>query len=236
MPISKKYFFDEKGDARMEVQNMPHWDALERYIFLLSRSSLPADKPWNILDIGSHTGGLLRSMSRSTRGMKIASLAGVEPLEAARTEAQAKIPAGTFYPTLRDVPDQSTDVIISNESLYLIENLDEFASELKRILRPDGGAFIALGSHAENTAWLRWRNRLGELYGHTSYVHQPMDILDSGSRAGFDMEVDLLHHETKESRRYSPSEDGWGEFVSVEEMRKFPLWKYLFIFYPKRSL
>lgn len=231
------YFFDEAGDDRMVNQNRGNWEALMRLIKAeaiktdpMGRPALP-NKPWNILDIGCHTGGLLFLLDLN---FKIASLNGVEPLPNARERANYFLPKANFYESIRDVPSQSADLIVSHETLYLVENIYTWAPELKRILRPDGGAFIALGSHSENTAWLRWRTQLEKKYGHISYVHKPMVILRVGEDAGFDMELHRLHPDLKKSFRYSPPEDGWGEFISAEEALEFQRQKYVFVFYPKR--
>lgn len=225
-------FFDVEGDKRMEEQNQPAWDALIQHI--QAASQFLTKRGWSVLDWGCHTGGLLQKMSQQL-SHEIEHITGVEPLDKARKQACTRLPEAVFWPTLADVPTQSIDVLVSHEVLYLIE-LDKFLSELKRILRPKGGAFIALGSHGENSAWMRWRNVLRDQYGHISYVHQPMDILKHGNEAGFDMETtQLWSNKHLEPLRYSPPEDGWGEFKSVREMLEFRHNKLLFIFYPRQA-
>jgi SAM-dependent methyltransferase len=230
-PTQSDTFFDEAGDRRMEEQNVRNWAAIVDHISSATES-LPG-RPWNVLDFGCHTGGLLR-MLQSRPGIKPRSFAGVEPLKGPRSVAERLFPGGNFFSSITDVPDECCDVVVSHEALYLVEDLPGWVRELKRILHPDGGAFIALGSHGENTAWLRWREKLERLYGHVSRVHHPMEILRQGEQAGFDMEIGHLHLRESGTRRYSHPEDGWGEFDSVEEMLDFDRQKLLFVFYPKR--
>lgn len=232
-----RYFFDQAGDQRMEDQNVVNWVALIKLIANEARKADPEGRPalpnkgWDILDIGCHTGRLLKFLDGSG---KASSITGVEPIFNVRETAEHRLPKGEFFQEIGQVQNQSVDLVVSHEALYLVPDLSELMRQLKRILRPDGGAFIALGSHSENTAWLRWRGELKKKYGHISYIHEPMNILQTGTEAGFEMELHRLHPEPQTSLRYSPAEDGWGEFLSAEEALDFQQQKYVFVFYPKR--
>lgn len=235
--LMNKYFFDQAGDERMEKQNLPNWQAIARLIECEAHHSL-TKRPWDILDIGCHTGGLLHILNkkfgmRLNGGSMVASLTGVEPIQLVREKAQQRLPYANFYDQIENVPTQSVDLIVGNEFLYLVKDLREWCAQLRRILRPEGGAYIVLGSHGENTAWIRWRERLQEQYDHVSYKYYPMQILNVGDKAGFEMELHRLHSQPISSRRYSPPENGWGEFVSAEEMLNFQNQKYVFVFYPR---
>ncbi len=244
----KEYFFNQIGDARMETQNSGNWTALTNHLWAtVDRGDSLPNRALDIIDIGCHTGGLLAlldkervrsdaGVSRSHQDGRVRSLAGVQPLDGPRQRAEDRLPKAKFYADITDVPSGSVDVVLSHEMLYLIghDALGIWMDDLRRILRPEGGAFISLGSHAENTAWMRWRPRLEELYGHVSEAHDPMYILREGQLAGFDMELHRLHPEPVTSRRYSSPEDGWGEFVSAEEMLGFQQKKLVFVCYPNR--
>lgn len=234
----KRYFFDAEGDLRMEAQNEENWEFLADLVEKSGQEVDPRNKlslpngRWDILDIGCHASGLLEIFDQRGLGKN---LFGIEPLPNIRRMAEARLPGGKFFGNLDQVPDQSVDLVVSHETLYLVPSLYSWLIELKRILRPDGGAFISLGSHSENTAWMRWRMTLEKKYGHISYPHQPIDILRMGAYAGFDMELHrLIPDDHLSSTRYSPSEDGWGEFLSAKEALEFRQQKYVFVFYPKR--
>jgi SAM-dependent methyltransferase len=236
-----KTFFDSAGDQRMERQNISSWEALVEHVraALANGNSLP-ERPWDVLDIGCHRGGLLSCFSRGfvPWSRYIKNFYGVEPIKAARRDAERYFSRhfrkSAFFQEIQEVPNKSVDVVISHEVLYLIPNLPAWMRELRRIMRPDGGAFIALGSHGENTAWLRWRHRLRELYGHEFFEYMPMEILDMGVEAGFDMELARLFPKPRRTMRYSPPENGWGEFLSAEEALSHGDQKLLFTFYPQR--
>ncbi|MDO8424954.1 MAG: methyltransferase domain-containing protein [bacterium] len=227
-----EFFFDEQGDRRMEQQNREHWKALAELIAQAIRQDrLP--HTLDVLDIGCHAGGLLLQLFerlRANNKHEIARVAGVEPIADVRRRAAECFGEAQFFPTLQDVPDQYAHLVVSHESLYLVPDLAEWVRQLKRVLRPKGRAFIALGCHGENTAWLRWRVPLVKLYGHHSYVHHPMEILQAGADAGFAMELHRLYPQPKQSMRYSPPEDGWGEFISAQEMLEHARQKYVFVF------
>jgi len=219
----------------MEQQNLQNWRALVNLVRVAYADgrSLPR-APWDVLDIGSHTGGLLSMFLLSLDRGNVKSLAGVEPILEARKTSGHRLENSSFFGTIEEVPSQSVDIVVSHETIYLVPDLPGWMQELKRILRPTGGAFIALGSHGENDAWLRWKYRLEELYDHKSFEYQPMEILEMGHAAGFDMELSRLFPEPRRSMRYSPPEDGWGEFNSAEEALGHRDKKLVFTFYPKR--
>lgn len=226
-------FFDEKGDARMEHQNRAAWYAITQYV-IDAQAELPR-RTWDVLDWGCHSGGLLEHMTDEF-GSRIRKATGVDPDHDAMAEARTRLKdlqEKDFCPNLINVPDKSIDVFVSHEVLYLVK-LQWFLKELKRVLRPEGAAFVALGSHGENVAWMRWHETLASKYGHVSYVHYPLDILEQGNTAGFHMEFQRLWRAGyPEMLRYSPPEDKWGEFLTIEEALAFRDAKLIFQFWPK---
>lgn len=233
--MDKKYFFGTAlGDARMEKQNVGNWEAILKHVRDADAegNSIPKNS-WRVLDIGCHTGGMMKLFKDQLCG-QIKTMIGVEPLDEARFRAKSLLPLDQFHEKIEDVPSQAADIVVSHEALYLVQDLQSWMFQLKRVLNPDGAAFIVLGSHGENTWWLRQRKRLDDLYGHRSYIHQPMDILNVGVEAGFDMEISRLNPEPKTHLRYSPPSEGWGEFETAAEMFAFSQNKLVFTFYPKR--
>lgn len=238
----REYFFNQTEDKRMEKQNVGNWEALTKHMWdALDRKdgSLP-NRELEVIDIGCHTGGMLallqaQSTERNCKFLyAVRGLAGVEPINSAREQAEHRLPLAKFYANIKEVPSQSVDVVLGNEFLYLVGDLSTWMRELKRILRVEGGAFISLGSHNENSAWLRWRPKLEKLYDHDSYVYSPMEILQGGFDCGFEMELCRLHPVAEiQGMRYSPPQDGWGEFISAEEMLTFREKKLVFVFYPE---
>lgn len=227
-------FFDTTGDKRMTRQNQPAWDAITRRVDGVAHE-LP-NLRWDILDWGCHNGGLLQTLERALVGEKsyARSFAGVEPDEAARGEAGKLFPSSRFYRDLSEVPEQSVDVFVSHEVLYMVE-LNWFFDQLKRVLRVGGAAFVALGSHAENQPWLKRKVILDLTHGINSRVHSPMYILETAHKAGFTAFYNQLWPggAYPEMLRYSPPEPDWKQWDSVEEALEFRRKKYIFEFWPR---
>lgn len=225
-------FFDQDGDKRMARQNQLAWDAIVKKV-IDTKPNLPK-RGWNILDWGCHSGGLLERLKDELSYQEAKTLDGVEPDNEARSQAQKLLPESCFYGKLSQVPYQSVDIFVSNEVLYLVD-LDTFFMGLDHVLRSDGAAFVALGSHSENSAWMRWRDVLLEKYGHTSVVHDPWWIVQKGHQAGFIVGYQPLWPTGyPETNWYSLPEADWGEFESMQEALAFRQAKLLFQFWPRK--
>lgn len=230
--LRRNYFFDEAEDHRMEGQNKEKWEAMVKIIAGADEKCDMPNRPWDVLDIGCHTGGLLLALwSHFNHRGRIKSLTGVEPLARARAIAE-RFPRSPAQPRIKtfariDQVKGKYDLIVSHETLYLIPDLPQWFVGLKKLLRPAGGAFLALGSHSENIAWLRWKDVLRERFGHESYVYPPLAIAEMAHAAGFYVFVRRLMPEVID-RRYTPLDKEWGEFESIAEMLDFPRQKILY--------
>ena len=230
-------FFVGRGDQRMAAHNQPAWDAIADRV-LESRKYLP-ESSWTVVDWGGGEGGLLRTMAKRTFSC-FDLLIGVDPDNEARRKALEKMPetgldekSYLFLKTLEEVGSQSVDVFLSHETLYLVK-LRWFFPELKRVLKPGGAAFVALGSHSENEAWIQRRQVIDKTHGIHSYVHAPMDIVETGHAAGFKSGFRRLWPAGyPDTNWYSPAEVDWAGWRSAEELLKFRDSKFLFEFWPR---
>ena len=227
-------FFDSEGDRRMQRQNEPAWRALIQAV-ADAKQSLPRHE-WNVLDWGCHTGGLLSLLSSREYSFPHLTLFGVEPDEKARLDAEGRLRSHNLkmlWSDLESTPDMFFNVVVSHEVLYLVE-LDWFFKKLRSKMLKGGAAFVALGSHTGNSAWMRWREVLRERYGHISYAHDPWEIVEKGHKAGFTVSYrELWPAGYPDTNWYSPPQDGWGEFTSMEEVLAFRRAKLLFQFWPR---
>jgi SAM-dependent methyltransferase len=227
-------FFDPTGDRRMEKENIPAWEATVGAAKAANRYSFSAF-PWRILDFGCHTGGLLHKFMLEFRRQNVR-LIGVEPDRESLLKAMERFngslsrPGDLFCRNLEDVPKQSVDIFLSHEVLYLVD-LDWFFDQLKRVLSPGGAAFVALGCHTENSAWMHWIDALESKYGHRIYEHRPLHIVEKGHDAGFKVGYRELWPGYPGTNWYSPPEDGCSGFRSMEEALGFHKAKLLFEFW-----
>ena len=90
-----------------------------------------------LLDIGAGTGDFLVVAQKDGWQTK-----GIEPSPKAKAIALSK--GVSFANDLSDLQDNSFDVITMWHVLEHVPNLDEYLSELKRIIKPDGTIIIAV--------------------------------------------------------------------------------------------
>ena len=90
----------------------------------------------DVLDFGSGGGYLLKNIQ--TQGQKI----GVEVNQTARNTAKQN--GIMCVESIREVPDSSVDVLISNYALEHVDNPYFYINEFKRVVRPGGKIVLCL--------------------------------------------------------------------------------------------
>jgi SAM-dependent methyltransferase len=175
------FFEDPRHDDELPTVNEAFWSALIEHIE--RDRTVP---PRAILDVGSHTGGLLEALSRR---FAPAVLFGIEPLTPARLTASRLLAGAAATVSLFDVsewdrvPTGGIDLVVSHEMLYLEPDLPDFMARVRRVLAADGAAYVVLGCHTENPLWPVWKPPLIAA-GHRVYDHAPIQIMEAAAAAG----------------------------------------------------
>ncbi len=107
--------------------------ALKKKLELINKQSAKG----KLLDIGAGTGEFL--VVARNEGWQIT---GIEPSEKAKSIAINK--GVTFVQNLSDLENNSFDVITMWHVLEHVPNLDEYISELKRLVKPNGTIIVAV--------------------------------------------------------------------------------------------
>jgi SAM-dependent methyltransferase len=180
--IERETFFrDAALDTDLPMVNELFWCSLIGHIERDCNAPIRV-----ILDVGCHTGGLLHALSRRFRP---AELFGIEPLAAARLTSLRRLDTTAAKVTLLDIsewdriPTGVVDLTTSHEVLYLEADVRGFMKRVRRVLTPDGVAYVVLGCHAENPLWRTWKTALLAA-GHRVYDHSPLEIMEAASSAG----------------------------------------------------
>lgn len=175
------FFGDPALDEDLPRVNETFWACLITHV---EEDENPT--PRVVLDIGCHTGGLLRALAQRFTPNE---LFGIEPLPDARASATRLLHDAADSVTLLD-PSQwgaietgTVDLATSHEVLYLEPDLEDFMRRVRRVLSPQGVAYVVLGSHAENPLWSTWKAPLVEA-GHQVYDHAPLEVMAAASSAG----------------------------------------------------
>ena len=174
------YFFGRLEDRQLERRNVHFWRAL---VDLAAIDGVPDGG--TILDVGCHTGGLLKSAHLRWRASK---LFGIEPLATARLEAERRLAITGAEVIIRDVDgweelrSDSIDLVLGHEVLQYVEYLPDLLAEVRRVLGPGRFAYFVVGCHTDNPLWAAWKSEF-ENAGQVAYDHSPLDIMAAGVEA-----------------------------------------------------
>jgi len=181
-PVERRTFFGDPAlDDDLPLVNETFWAALVGHVVRESDR-----RPRVILDVGCHTGGLLQQLSARFRPDE---LLGIEPLTSARAEAVQRLKGlaesvTILHPSDWDrIPAGTVDLVTNHETLYLEPDLRGEMTRVRRVLSPNGVAFLVLGCHAENPLWETWKVPLIAA-GHRVYDHLPLDVMEAAAAAG----------------------------------------------------
>ncbi len=177
-------FFPTHGeDQALEVANATFWESL----LAIAEEDRDARTIESVLDIGCHNGALL---GRTAKRWNLRRLYGIEPVASLRQTAIERLSELSLEALCildperwNEVADGSIDLVLSQEVLYLVEDVAELFRQIARVLVPTGAAYLTLGCHTENPLWPRWREVLVGM-GFTVYDHAPMDILRHAESVG----------------------------------------------------
>jgi ubiquinone/menaquinone biosynthesis C-methylase UbiE/cytosine/adenosine deaminase-related metal-dependent hydrolase len=218
-------------DAWAEVydrQENPLLALEERYLPRL----LPDCKERHILDVGCGTGRWLTRLARSHP----ASLHGVDGspkmLEAAAAKgvANTRLDCGEL-PSL-PVASASADLVLASFVLSYVEDLDQCASELARVLREDGDLYLS-DMHPGTSAALGWKRGFetdGVAYRLTTQTWPLARLIDAFTSHGFTVAA-LLEPPFGELERYlfqaRGKEEAWRQAagrpaIYLLHLRKLP--------------
>ena len=120
----------------------------------------------NVLDYGCNQGHFLRHLYEQ---FPFASALGIDPASETIEKAQSLV---TDQPITYKVSGNASDapklsghqfdIAFSHEVVYLLPDLNVHAQEMKEALKPGGSYYIALGAHADNPLWPRWKKLVSE--------------------------------------------------------------------------
>jgi SAM-dependent methyltransferase len=136
----------------------------------------------SVLDYGCNQGGFLRllfELKPFHRG--IGTDIALDSLAIARQGA-ARLPLEFVSVSELKAMTAAFDVAFSHEVIYLLPDLDAHAALMRRVLKPGGVYYAAIGCHTGNSQWPRWR----EIISEYSRVTVQDYSLDDCARAFFD--------------------------------------------------
>lgn len=177
-------FFPTHGeDQALEIANATFWESLLAVV----EEDRDVRTIESVLDVGCHSGALLGCTAKRWNLRRLYGIEPVAPLRRTAIEqlSELSLEALCIFDPERwgEIADGSIDLVLSQEVLYLVEDVAELFRHIARVLVPTGAAYVTLGCHTENPLWPRWREVLVGM-GLTVYDHAPMDILRHAASAG----------------------------------------------------
>jgi len=143
----------------------------------------------NLLDIGCASGGFLAEAQK--RGWEVS---GVEISQYAARLATQKCKCKIAVGTLEDahLNDASFDVVSAGDILEHVSSPSNFLLELKRVLKNDGIAYIAVPNAASFyytffALLSKWNHKNYFVLPHHLYLFSPLTIRKALEKAGFDL-------------------------------------------------
>lgn len=142
-----------------------------------------------VLDFGCNQGGFLRLLYDLRR---YAAAVGVDIAQkaVARAEAQKGDRPITYRATdrLSDIGD-GFDIAFSHEVIYLIEDLERHADDIRKVVKPGGDYYAVTCCHSDSPLWHSWRPKIQEFSNVPVPNHSVSDIAEAFRHAGFQVSV-----------------------------------------------
>ena len=162
--------------------NEEHPILWRRMIALMTERDLSGK---TVLDFGCNQGGLLRALYHS-HGYERALGVDIASESVAKAQALAG-PIPARYEVRTDLAglEGQFDVALSHEVIYLLPNLEAHAAAIHACLKPGGVYYAAIGGHADNPQWPRWRELLAPLSNLPIQDHSLDDYARAFEAAGF---------------------------------------------------
>ena len=182
MPTSRSALFDLWAET-YDDENNPLLMLEERTLEPL----LPTLKGAHVLDAGCGTGRLLRRFE----GRGTASLVGVDPSTAMLERASHKLAEQTTLIrsvcTALPAGDDACDLVTSSFVLAYVDDIETFAGECARVLKP-GGLVLLSDMHPATAAERQWTRGFTHQGSHVNLcaaLHTLAEIREAFEREGF---------------------------------------------------
>ncbi|MBO1198437.1 methyltransferase domain-containing protein [Staphylococcus simiae] len=176
----------QKGQETDDDMAKDHQQSWERTISLLNKQDIE-DKV--ILDFGCNQGGFLRALYHKFHFQEGV---GIDLAKKSLQKAESLKGDLPLSYVLSDKPEQTGkhfDTAISTSVLYLIEDIEQHAKDLKAVLKPQGVYYATFADHSSNPS----RDYIAQVineYGATpSQNHTLKYIVDSFVNQGYDVAV-----------------------------------------------
>lgn len=173
----------QEEEDRMFHGHFHHWRTM---VDLMTETNLRNKK---VLDFGCNQGGFLRMLYNN---YPYAGAVGVDIAEASLAKARAfaaglpiKYEPAAYLDSVKD----AFDVAFSHEVIYLLQDLDAHARQMKSVLKKGGVYYAATGCHTDNPLWPAWHKVITEYSNIPVPNYALSDYANAFTRAGFGVEL-----------------------------------------------
>lgn len=210
----------QSEEDAMNDDHAPLWAQM----IALAAADAPTGKA--VLDFGCNQGGFLamlynRFPYREALGVDLAT----NSLAVARQRLQG-IPVTFDTPGILAEQTDRFDMAFSHEVLYLLPDMPAHAAQIKKVLKPGGVYFAAIGCHTDQPLWPAWKELIG---GYSSVAVQDYSLDDYA--AAFFNEGFRVAVQPYRTEGFFPLKQGNSYFPTVKDtLRYYQSDKVLFRF------
>ncbi len=141
--------------AEEDAMNDDHAPLWRRMIALSVPAGDLQDKA--VLDFGCNQGGFLEMLYRRAPYKEGTGVDIAASSVAVAKQRLAKLPVTLGSPDILEKKSAHYDTVFSHEVFYLLPDLAGHAALLRKILKPGGVYFAAIGCHTDQPLWPSWK-------------------------------------------------------------------------------
>jgi 2-polyprenyl-3-methyl-5-hydroxy-6-metoxy-1,4-benzoquinol methylase len=157
-----------------------HFYDLEIPELLLKAIKVKNSMPFSLLDLGCGDGRILFALENRGLLNNAVKVIGVDisPTRIAALLKYVKNAVGIVSDAcdVKELKDESFDVIICNQVIEHVENDEKLAREIARLLKPDGIAYISSVFKQRKAMWIYWQR--GEFWLDPTHLREYLSAKD----------------------------------------------------------
>ncbi|CAI0904327.1 class I SAM-dependent methyltransferase [Serratia entomophila] len=116
----------------------------------------------SVLDFGCNQGGFLRLLHEIRPFHRALGVDIAQQSIGKANRLKGNLPVTYQTDTRLAGWDGRFDIAFSHEVIYLIDELEQHAADILRVLKPGGVYYAITGCHTDNPLWPAWRQRVAE--------------------------------------------------------------------------
>lgn len=175
-----------QGEQSMEINHNQHW---KKVIDMIEEKDFGSYK---ILDFGCNQGGFLRFLFEKKPFLKGVGIDLAKKSIDVANKRKGNLPIDYEATANVERYNHSFDIAFSVSVIYLLKNLPEHASKIKKALKPGGIYYCTYTDYSKNPSLLHFKKTIDSQGTIPMQLHSLNDIAEAFFNEGFDVEIRRL--------------------------------------------